>query len=416
MKSDKALVLYAVFSQYVGIFVLFKILAVSLESHEFSEYMLFTAASNLVLGLPFTAIQQALLRYIPGTNDFFASAVLASAIKLSLYCSAFYFLLLLVLYQIVYTNGLIKTYQLDFVLCFCVSELLKLYVLAFENSLQKRMSYFLFVVIEYFLKILLVSLLIVSHHSSASNIFVALIIANLLVVCFWSVVSKFDWKLVYMTPLSDSRVASQILLFSAPVAAWSIFGWMRDMSGRYIVEVLLTKENVSAFAVLGTITAFIPGLVQNLVATYAVPKMYADHNSKKKPIEESINLVLVLMLGISVFSTVFVFLFANLFVSVISSSKYLFVSEYLPFTIFAYFIYATSMVATTELYAKGKVNLLFIPNVISGIVGFFSIYQLTLMKGFGGAVSGFVIGYISYAIAVLCLIIFYRFNSDLDLS
>ena len=245
MKSDKAFVLYAVFSQYVGIFVFFKVLAVSLQSHVFSEYMLFIAASNLVLGLPFTAIQQALLRYIPGTNDFNAYAVLASAIKISLYCIAFYFLLLVVFHQIVYTNGLIETYQLDFVFFFCVSELLKLYVLAFENSLQRRMSYFLLVVIEYFIKIIFVLLLIVSHHSSASNIFIALIVANLLVVGFWSAVSKFDWKLVYTTPLSDSKVASQIFLFSAPVATWSVFGWMRDMSGRYIIEALLTKENVS---------------------------------------------------------------------------------------------------------------------------------------------------------------------------
>lgn len=56
--------------------------------------------------------------------------------------------------------------------------------------------------------------------------------------------------------------AKMIYIFASPLAIWGIFGWMRDMSNRWIIEYYLTLEDVALFAVMNSLVVIIPGALQ----------------------------------------------------------------------------------------------------------------------------------------------------------
>lgn len=407
-QSDKFLAVSAVLVQYFGLLVLFKLLASQLDPKLFAEYMLFIAATNLVLGLPFTAIQQAILRFVPGIEQRNSLIFIASAFQISV---AFLLLLTLAQYLLRFIptlNILAETYHASLVMSFTLFEALKIYILAYENSRQKRKSYLLLNLLEYTSKILLIGFLILFKIPSLLLIVAALTISNSFIVIYWMLVGNLDFHQIFYDSLRGSQITKKIIIFALPVACWSIFGWLRDMSGRYIVESFLTREDVASFAVLCTLTSLLPGFLSTIVGNYFVPIIYANHNSGKKSIEQGINTVILLMLFFSTALVLISLLVSDFFVAFVAAKKYLFLSKYLPYTLIAYSFYSVSMIATTELYAKGKVGILFLPNVVSGVAGALAMYVFTISYGFLGAINGYVFGYITYSVTTLLIIIFYR--------
>jgi len=254
----------------------------------------------------------------------------------------------------------------------------------------------------------LVSVLLAFNLASFFNLVFSLAVSNVIVFFIFTRGSKFNWDSLRLWSLLRSPLSLQILHFAVPVACWSIFGWLRDMSGRYVVDALLTKVDVAGFAVLTTLTTLIPGLINALVGNYYIPIVYAEHNAGKCNVEKNMNRITLRLLLLGAFIVTLAIFASDLFVVIASSEKYRFVAIYLPYTLTAYFVFMVAMVASTELYAKGKANSLLLPNVISGLVGIGSLYFFISSRGFTGGVIGFFVTYVSYAISVLLLLVYYR--------
>lgn len=412
IKKDKLLAILAVGVQYIGMLVLFKLLASKLDNTTFAEYMLFIAAANLLLGLPFTAVQQAIIRFAPGMGKEHSQQVMAIAVSQAIIAVLFIMLLITLLQFIPSLASFMHSYHAMAALAFTSSEAIKLYVLAYENALQNRKSYLCLTFFEYASKVSLTAILLMFNFADLLHLVFILITCNVLVVLYSVKIGGFEWSINGILSQLRTKLSLQILLFSLPVACWSIFGWLRDMSGRYIIEALLTKQDVAAFSVLATLTSLIPGFVNSVVGNYYIPIVYANHNSGKRAVEKSINTIVLAMLIFSALAIVIIVFMSDFFVATASSAKYEFVAQYLPYTLAAYFAFCIAMIATTELYAKGAVNCLFLPNVISGILGSLAFYFFISKYGFNGAIGGYVVSYISYALSVFLLLFYSRLSKQ----
>jgi len=408
ISKEKFLAISSVGVQYVGLFALFKLLSTHLESMIFAKYLLFNAAVNLILGLPFTGVQQAITRFGSGGDAVRAHNVMTIAVVQSAIAASLIALILFSISIMPSAQELEVRYQSSFAFAFALTEALKLYVLAYENALMRRKAYLILTVSEYSAKFLLVSVLLAFNLASFFNLVFSLAVSNVIVFFIFTRGSKFNWDSLRLWSLLRSPLSLQILHFAVPVACWSIFGWLRDMSGRYVVDALLTKVDVAGFAVLTTLTTLIPGLINALVGNYYIPIVYAEHNAGKCNVEKNMNRITLRLLLLGAFIVTLAIFASDLFVVIASSEKYRFVAIYLPYTLTAYFVFMVAMVASTELYAKGKANSLLLPNVISGLVGIGSLYFFISSRGFTGGVIGFFVTYVSYAISVLLLLVYYR--------
>lgn len=408
VSTEKILSLISVLAQYVGLFALFKLLATYLDGVVFAEYLLFIAAVNFLLGLPFTGIQQAIIRFVPGMDAFQSRNVLRVAVVQSIIVAILIILLLSVISFIPFTDKFARKYHIGIAFIFCLTEAFKLYILAYENALLRRGAYLKIIISEHSLKIITASILLVFDMANFINLVFSLALSNIVVILISSYREKFRIKIRKFVPLVRSKISWQIFNFSLPVACWSIFGWMRDMSGRYIVDTLMAKEDVAGFAVLTTLTSLIPGLINSFIGNYHIPIVYADYNSGKVDIEKNINKIATRLFFLGFVIVIILIYTSNFFILIAASEKYYYVAKFLPYTLSAYFIFSIAMLASTELYAKNKNYTLIIPNLIAGLVGATSLYQLTFSYGFNGAVFGYIITYMSYAISVLILILYFR--------
>jgi O-antigen/teichoic acid export membrane protein len=136
--------------------------------------------------------------------------------------------------------------------------------------------------------------------------------------------------------------------------------------------------------------------------------VYAEHNTGKRNVEHSMNAITSKLLVLSVVIVIFSIFGSERFVVAVSSEKYRFVAMYLPYTLSAYFVFTIAMLASTELYAKGKVTSLILPNAISGILGIASLFLFVSSHGFAGGVIGYTVTYSSYAVTILLLLKYYR--------
>lgn len=411
LSSAKALTLMAVMVQYLGILAVFKLLATGLDAETFAQYVLFIAGANLLLGLPFTALQQAIGKYAPVGEMLRSQNYVAAAIKHSVVILLMLAAMLPLLRLHPGLDDLASRYHANLIIAYVLFESVKLFVQSYENARQNRSSYLKLMVVEYLLKVAVSAALLGLKAATIFEVIEVLIFSNIVVVLVWALVSKFRWRVASRIKLFKSRYSTRLALFALPLACWSVFGWMRDMAGRYVVDSILVREDVAAFAVLGTLTSLVPGFVFSVVASYYAPIVYSIRRDEPGAIEKKMNKILFGM------SVVFVGVIAaslwgaHLLVMIVADQKYLRIVEYLPYTLMAYGVYTVSMMATTELYAKGRVGILFLPNVLSGLLGVTALYFWTHAEGFIGAVKGYAVGYLTYGIITLALIVFYRRRS-----
>jgi len=411
IKNERLLSILAVAVQYIGLFGQFKVLSSKLEVSIFSEYMLLIAASTLLLGLPFTAVHQTISRFVPGTEHQRARNVLTLSVGATLPFFLIILAITIIVGQFDAAAQLIDDYNFSLAFVLTFAEGIKLYAFAYINSTRRKRFFLALTIIEHIIKVSLIAIIVIYEYGTVGLIVSSIVVANVSVILFSGVLLQIDWKYLSVKSSFQSPLFIEIVALFAPLAAWSIFGWLRDMSGRYVIDVVLSRNEVAAFAVLCTLTSLIPGIVNALVGNYYTPIMYRRHNSKEVSIERSVDLLILKTFAFTVVLVGTAFLAADKLVVLASGKSYQSIAVYLPFTIFAYSIYMISTIATTELYVNSKVKLLFIPNVLAGFVGALSIYYFSCSLGFFGAVVGYVVTYLTYALAVFFLIFCYRRNT-----
>lgn len=382
--------------QLIGGLVLIKLLSTELTKTDYAVYALLMSLVAFISTMPFTALAQGYIRYVSiysnknQLQSFYVFTLITTIVILLFY------LLVGFLTNVMFLEGTFWGEYFYLIAVLVFTEIFKITYRTFENAARNRVGFANSIIAEFFIKISV--LLIAFNYWSAGieAIIAAFIFANLVSILL---VTRFK----FLTHLQTTRrfnkvVLKRILIFSAPLIIWGLFGWSRDMSGRWILDIYTTKEQVAAFALMASIAMIGPGAVQSLIGAYLVPILYEKENHQTGYTRKVlIKLIPILLVGLVIATGLLVFI-KNWVVMIIADEKYLEEAWMLPIMFFAYGLFVISMMSTYEIFAHKQTKLMLWPNVISGLVALVLGLLLTQYFGLHGMVIAFVVAYISYAI------------------
>lgn len=385
--------------QMGGGLLVFKILTLNLSSNDFGIYALILSFSGIVFAFPFTAIQQALIKY---------SSVLSYKKALDIYDTTvivdfILFIIYFILAGFCIFFNLISINKIEYILIsfYIFTEVLKINNYMFLNSLRNRKKYFISVLIEFSLKVIILSI----FTESVYDIFIIFILINVIGIIY-SKPLNINYKII-----NNKKFLywlKMIYIFAFPLAIWGIFGWMRDMSNRWIIEYYLSLSDVALFAVMNSLVVIVPGALQAFFGMYFMPILYKKEKERKGSIREFNKKLLVLGFLIIILGTVFINFTSEYIVTILSDNKYVGGAWMLAPMFFAYSLFSLSMSTTSEIFAHNKTKLLLMPNIISGIASVIAFLFLVKFYGMNGALYAFIISYLSYSI--LTFFVVYRFK------
>lgn len=386
---------YTILTQAIqmgGGLLVFKILTSKLSSSDFGIYALTLSFSAIIFTFPFTAIQHALTKY---------SSVISEKKAMNVYKTIFildicFFVIYLFFSFVLFSINLITIDTVSYVLIvmYIVTEVLKINNYIFLNSLRKRKKYFFSVFFEFSIKLALLTI----FTNSTNEVFTIFVVANILTIVF----SKPDnLNLGIPNRIQLLYWSKMIYIFALPLAIWGIFGWMRDMSNRWIIEYYLTLNDVAVFAIMNTIVTIIPGVLQSFFGMYFMPILYKKEREYKGAIRLFTNKLLIFGTMFILILTVIISFFADFIVLILSTQEYLRYSWMITPMFFAFAFFSLTMSATAEIFANNMTKLLLVPNIISGIVSVIAFIVLISMYGLIGSVWAFFITYVTYSFFVL---------------
>jgi O-antigen/teichoic acid export membrane protein len=385
--------------QMLGGLLVFKILTSNLNSSMFGGYALVLSFSAIIFTFPFTAIQQALTKYASvAVNNrslsIFKTIFIIDIVFFIVYCIFSSVLLLFNIIKIDFFSYMIIAFYI-------MTEVLKINNYTFANALRKRKKYFNAISLEFIIKLTFLFF----YNDSINTVFSIFIIANIISTIY----SKPDN--IFSNSLNKIQFyywIKMIYIFALPLAIWGVFGWLRDMSNRWVIDYFLTLDEVALFSVMNTLTVIVPGALQAFFGMYFMPILYQKEKKEKGAIREFNKYIIFIGLIIIIIGSIILFLFSKYLVLILSDVKYISGAWMLAPMFFSFSLFLLSMSTTAEIFAYNKTKILLLPNIVSGIVSIFSFIILVKYFAINGAVLAFIISYLSYSIITFILV--YRFK------
>lgn len=390
-------------TQLIAGVLLVKILTSQLSLADYGLFALIMAVSAFVLTIPFTAIQQGFYRYRSVYNqknrkgEFYSCMLLGVSLLIALYTALAY----LVLINIDLDKQWVNLFSLIAMLV--ISEVYKIFTRSIANADRQRKIYAHSIITEFVIKCGL--LLAISFLWEAMSITIILIVyasANLIsaVICIYPYI-----KTISSVNIKRFKIVWQrVLLFSSPLLLWAGFGWLRDMSMRWFLELYTNTEQVAIFTALSSIALMVPMIMQSVIGAYFIPIMYeqAKQGDKvKKQLKQLINSLLAI--GLLLF--ILINLCSPLILELLTDHKYVQYAWALPWMFISYYLFCCGMINATSLLVDFKPEKLFIPNLLSGCIVLLSGLFVVEHYGLSAAIISYCISYgvffISSYIAVL---------------
>lgn len=381
--------------QLIGGLVLIKLLSTELTKADYAVYALLISLVAFISTLPFTSLSQGYMRYVSIYSNknqlqpFYVFTLITTLVILLFY------LLIAFLMNAMFLEGTFWGEYFYLIAALVFTEIFKITYRSFENAARNRVGFANSIIAEYSLKIIILVIAFQYWIVGLEAIIAAFIFANLVSILL---VTRFKFLTHWQTSRRFNKVVlKRILTFSAPLIVWGLFGWSRDMSGRWILDIYTTKEQVSAFALMASIAMIGPGVVQSLIGAYLVPILYEKENHQTGYTRQVlIKLIPILLVGL-VIATGLLYIMKTWVVIIIAEEKYIEDAWMLPIMFFAYGLFVISMMSTYEIFAHNQTRLMLWPNVISGLVALVLGLLLTQYFGLHGMVIAFVAAYLSYA-------------------
>ena len=393
---------YTILTQAIqmgGGLLVFKILTSKLSSLDFGIYALILSFSAIIFTFPFTAIQQALTKYTSVLSQKRAIDIYKTIFILDIVFFTIYIFLTIILFflNLININGV----EYIVIMGYITSEVLKINNYMFLNSLRNRKKYFYAVFIEFFFKLLLLAI----FSNSIIEVFSIFIIANIVTISY-SIPENLNLNLP--NKIQFFYWSKMIYIFASPLAIWGIFGWMRDMSNRWIIEYYLTLNDVALFAVMNSLVVILPGALQAFFGMFFMPILYKKEKEQRGSIREFNKKVIMIGFTIIVLGTIFVELTSEYIIMLLSNIKYINGAWMLAPMFFAFSLFSLSMSTTCEIFAYNQTKLLLFPNIISGLVSIISFVILVKFYCMNGALYAFMLSYFTYSIITFFVV--YRFK------
>jgi O-antigen/teichoic acid export membrane protein len=194
--------------------------------------------------------------------------------------------------------------------------------------------------------------------------------------------------------------------FSWPMIFWGIFGWLQNMSNRWMLSWFADMSMVAEYSVLVALGTFPVTILLGLVGTYIVPILYEKESGTAGSSREIVRRLALSLIPIGGLLVLLVTLWHRDFTILLSGENYAAHSHVLPFIMAAACTSAICSVLTYTVYAQRRVASLLLANTVPGafslVFGYFAVryYQ------FDGAILTLVLSQV--IAAVLFVAVFVR--------
>ncbi|WP_461629858.1 lipopolysaccharide biosynthesis protein [Labilibaculum euxinus] len=394
--------------QILGTILFTKILTVYLTKESYGYYSLAMSLVAVVTLLPFSAFNEGIGRFLSIYKE---KGLLSNMLSnVGVIYSLFYIpyiVISLIAYSFIDENWRKVLIVLNLFVFF---EILKRATRKIENNDRNRRFVAKSTLLEFFIKILLISLVAFYSSLSINLIFVVLFISNFLVVA-WSVTErKNNYRINLINKNSCLSVFNKLSSFSWPLLVWSIFGWFLNMANRWLIDLFLTKENVAEYSLISSISLLPSTTITGILGVFLLPIIYQRANTDiMYPwiiIKKTVFFQIVFYLSLIVF---FIYL-GPLVITVLASEKYINSSWMFPNLIIGSGFFAIGQVLTYEIFALKETRRLLVSTILPGIWSVVGGYFLIKYYGVYGAVINFVTTYGLYLILTLITVVNYHFK------
>lgn len=373
--------------------VLTKVLTNSLSQENYGQWALVMSIVLLIGMLPFSAFDQGVTSLVGNLETQTARAALLNRAVL-VYSSLF-----LIWTALLAAVGLLAfPNRLGFVglvLIFTYSEILRNAIVSFANSTRERKVVVVQRSWDLFSRCGL--LLAAAAYSSleVSTVLIILSATNAVGIAV-------SWNRAGRPSAAREETVrgtlASLLQYSWPLVVWAVFGWLQTMVSRWYLAGSAGQEAVANYAVVVSVSFFIPSFVYTIVASYLLPVLFARDGPL--PPRQYLQVMGLFACVLAVY-TLLTIPAAPWLLLVLTDETYVPMAPFVPWLTASSSLFMVASLFTIELFRAGRTSALLLPSIAPGLLSLSLGFLLVAKFGLVGAVVTYAIGQLVYAAAAV---------------
>lgn len=404
INNEKYAVVLGFLVDLVGAFCFIKLISFNMTKGDVGEYFIVVSVMTLFLTVTYSAFDQGVLRYI---GEYIEKKVIFSKYSLLIFLYAISAPLAFVFFINFFLK--FRFFELEVVIFLGVLvyfEALKNSQLVFLNGQRKRWSLSLLKTLDWVFKIVAV-FLISKLFNLSPNVLLLILAGSSLIIFLISVYMQ----RTMLTRFRCSEILptiQDVISFAWPMMIWGGFGWIQNMSSRWLLDYLLDADAVAEYGVMITLASLPGASFLGLVTAYIVPIIYSKEQLSKGSSRSDLKRVALGVFCFGLLAVVFSSFFHEQIMRLISNDAYVRNSTYMPISMFAYVFSSSFTVLAYEQFVKKNLFKLMVPSIVPGLIMLGSGYFLISNYGFAGAVYSLLITHFFIGVMYFMVFIFER--------
>lgn len=396
-RIDFSLVIFSYFCQFAGSIALTKILTNHLSKNDFGNFSLYQSLVAFILILPFSSLNEGISRsqhkyeVDQRYNDFSGSVTLINLL--------FFLPYVLIGLLIAIFSHSYSPYLVLFILLFSLSEIYRNSIQKVYNTAEQRVMPAIVISISFLLRIAFITILYFCNLKSITLIFLAYGLSNISVFIVGS--SDKTFRPNFNSVSYTIAILKEILTFSAPLIVWASFTWLQNMSGRWVINFVLSAERVAEYTLIQNIAVIPVTVITSIFGTYFIPKIYKRHELEK---EFCFGLSSKLITYIVIFYVILILItsiFSKSIIIILASQEYANISYLLPIILVGSFLQTAGVVLSYPAFAFRKTKLLLLSGILPGIINLIANLLVVDLLNIAGAVISYISSSLIYSLLVL---------------
>lgn len=370
----------------------------------YGKWALLLSIYTLISMLPFTAFDQGVNRVASDCRNNNQERTLYNLISL-VYGIGFllYTIILGIIYLIQKEDFFASGCYIVFMV-YTSTEIIKNTFILIDNAYRNRIRVFNIRLFELVSRCILLFVLYKVNAFAIFNVLLVLGLTNVGIIIYQQLYFHMFSRIIVDDNVRN--LCRKILKFSLPLMTWAVFGWMQNMISRWYLDAFLDLNAVAMYSVLTSLSYFVPSAIYTIFNAYITPIVFEKNASfTRSKLFKYMGAVGVLELC---YVTIVV-VFGKYIILILTSSAYLQILDYLPFTTISACLYVLSMLSTIEIFRRNETKKLLMSTIAPGLlmatVGFF----LVKILGFNGAVINYIMGQLTY-IVFTSIVVFNKKN------
>ena len=278
----------------------------------------------------------------------------------------------------------------------------------FHITLQRK-KVAIYQTIDSLIKIIIIFFFLNLFQKSTNNILLAIAISSIITFLLqFHISNKYENIFFRKKVIYKKEWNKNLLDFTYPFALWGLFCWLQISSDRWFLGYFKSSEDVAKYAIIFQLGYYPPSIIIGNIVQTITPILYrkaGDAKENKMLLDSSRVTIKITFLSflITFIGFIFTILFSKGLILIFSNSRYVELSNYLPFMVLSGGIFATAQILSIDFQSRMKLNILLHIKITTAIIGV--VISFFLIKYFG--LIGSVISSICFSSVYLFAIIYF---------